>query len=318
MGPRFLEIELTARCQLHCRHCYRNSPAAGDLPAEKVKEIIDQAPEFFDCLIFSGGEPFLHPDLADLVTYADTRNYSVHLTTSGYHLPQETLHHLPGNVVLVFGIDGIGKIHDAYRGRPGAYDEVLDTMASCHGKPMEIITTLWKGALPHVGSIARLAAEHGAGLHYNALIPAGRALLNPDILLTPEEHEWVHQQIAALKRAYPFIMTDQYKVSEKDREHGIDLFCKGRFSIDPHGNVHPCEFLTWITFGNIFQEDLPAIIRAALDTPLIQAREQGFKQHIRPDIPDPFDYHTHICHVLTGTLRSPIIAGCRTTTEPSP
>jgi MoaA/NifB/PqqE/SkfB family radical SAM enzyme len=59
------------------------------MPAAKVKDVIDQAHEDFDCLIFSGGEPFLHPDLIELVHYADRKGSSVHITTSGFGVTQK-------------------------------------------------------------------------------------------------------------------------------------------------------------------------------------------------------------------------------------
>lgn len=118
MGPRFLEIELTGRCSMRSKHCYGNFPFAKDLPAVKVKDVIDQAPEDFDCLVFSGGEPFLHPDLIELVRYADRKGFSVHITTSGFGVTKKKIKALSENAVLVFGIDGIGEMHDRYRENP--------------------------------------------------------------------------------------------------------------------------------------------------------------------------------------------------------
>jgi MoaA/NifB/PqqE/SkfB family radical SAM enzyme len=298
MGPRFLEIELTGRCALRCPHCYRAAPVSGELPREAIVRILDQAPSRFDCLIFSGGEPFLHPHIVDLARHADKHGFSVHITTSGYKVPRETLSGLPDNVVLVFGVDGIGTVHDRYRGTKGAYEKLLMTIGLWRNRPQEIITTLWKGALNQLEDIVELAERHGAGLHLNALIPVGRAKNNSKILLSRKENEWVQGRIRELKQKHPMIMSDHYKITEKDLRSGIDLFCKGRFSIDPEGSVHPCEFLTSVTFGNIFEETLPAIIQRAKKTPLIQAREKGFIEEVRLDLPDLFDYHTGICHRL--------------------
>ncbi len=298
MGPRFLEIELTGRCLLRCHHCYRDSPFPIDLPGEKVEQIIDQAGENFDCLIFSGGEPFLHPDIVELVRHADHKGFSVHITTSGYCIPGETLDSLSDNVVLVFGLDGIGPTHDAYRGKEGAYQELMKTMAHWQNRPHEIITTLWKGVINELDEIAGLALEGGAGLHLNALIPVGRARRNARILLSREENERVRLLISELKQRHPMIITDHYKITEKDLYQGIDLFCKRRFSIDPQGNVHPCEFLRTRTFGNVFQDDVSRIIRRARKTSLIRARENGFREYARTNLADPFDYHTGICHPL--------------------
>lgn len=298
MGPRFLEIELTGRCQFRCKHCYGSFPFNEELPQRKIEQIIDQAREDFDCLILSGGEPFMHKDLIELIQYADKKGFSVHITTSGYSIPKDTIDSLSNNTILVFGLDGIGWVHDEYRGKRGVYDRLLETMEYSKNKLKEIITTLWKGNLRQLEEITRLAKNYRAALHFNALIPVGRAKDNPEILLTRKENEIVQREIADLKRKFGIIFTDHYKITEKDIHEGIDLFCKGRFSIDPGGDVHPCEFLRSISFGNVFEKDLSEIIREAKKTGFIQAREEGFKHQVSLNIPNPFDYHTHICHVF--------------------
>jgi len=70
MNARFLEIEITGKCHHHCLHCYGSFPRKGELPKNKLMQIIDEAHDYFDAIIFSGGEPFLHPDLIELTHYA--------------------------------------------------------------------------------------------------------------------------------------------------------------------------------------------------------------------------------------------------------
>jgi radical SAM protein with 4Fe4S-binding SPASM domain len=71
--PFSFELELTARCDLDCRHCYINLPA-GDLAARgkemtasQIGRIADQAVAMGSlwCLL-TGGEPLLRRDFADI------------------------------------------------------------------------------------------------------------------------------------------------------------------------------------------------------------------------------------------------------------
>jgi MoaA/NifB/PqqE/SkfB family radical SAM enzyme len=298
MKVRFLELEITDKCQLSCKHCYGDFPRKGELPKEKIEQIIDQSREDFDCLIFSGGEPFLHKDLIPLLGHADTKGFSVHITTSGYTIPRKMINDLPDNAFLVFSLDGIGKVHDEYRGMPGAYERLIESLEYTRTKLKfnEIVSILWKGNIVQLDEMVKLAERYRAIIHFNSLIPSGRAKENQEIRLTTEENERVYKAVGELMHQHSFILTDLYKVSEKDRVHGIELFCKGRFSIDTEGYVHPCEYMRWVSFGNVFEEELPGIIERAKKTAFIQAREEGFKNHIPPDVPDPFDYHGQICH----------------------
>lgn len=295
MNARFLEIELTGKCHHHCQHCYGSFPGEGKLPKDKVMQIIDEAGEYFDCIIFSGGEPFLHPDLMELIHYA--KDFVVFITTSGYSLSKEQVEGLRGNVVLVFGLDGIGKVHDRYRGKTGAYQSLLKSLELTKELPKEIIVTLWRGVLPQVEEIIKLAEKYRALIHFNALIPVGRAKDNQEILLNREENEEIYERLMNLRvNRRAFLATDLYKVTEKDLQ-GIDLFCKGRYSISPKGEVRPCEFHPSVV-GNIFEEHLSEIIERARKTNFIRSREEGFKNQVRLDLENPFDYHTEICHAL--------------------
>ena len=293
MNARFLELEITGTCHYHCQHCYGSFPRKGALAKSTVMQVIDEAREHFDCIIFSGGEPFLHPDLIELTRYA--QDFVVFITTSGYSLEQEHIYELPGNVVLVFGIDGIGEVHDSYRGRKGAFKSLVASLDLARQRPKEIIATLWKGIVPQIDDIIALAEHYEALLHFNALIPVGRALSNREILLSREENEMMHRRLNKLRRERgAFLVTDLYKISEKDLE-GIDLFCKGRYSINPSGDVRPCEFHPCV-LGNVFETSLSHIIKQAKKSDFIKAREAGFKDQVSLDLKNPFNYHTEICH----------------------
>jgi MoaA/NifB/PqqE/SkfB family radical SAM enzyme len=71
--PISFDLELTARCNNNCRHCYINIPAQDRHASEKelnLKEIMELADQAFDlgslwCLM-TGGEPLLRPDFSDI------------------------------------------------------------------------------------------------------------------------------------------------------------------------------------------------------------------------------------------------------------
>jgi MoaA/NifB/PqqE/SkfB family radical SAM enzyme len=295
MNARFLELEITGTCYHHCRHCYGSFPKEGELDKHTVMQVIDEARGYFDCIIFSGGEPFLHPDLIALTHHA--QDFVVFITTTGYALGKEQLEGLPGNVVLVFGLDGIGAVHDYYRGKPGAYTRLIQSLELTQDRPKEIIVTLWKGMLSQIDDIIALAEHYGVLLHFNAVIPVGRARSNRELFLSREENEMMYEKLQVLRQERgAFLVTDLYKITEKDLG-GINLFCKGRYSITPTGDVRPCEFHPGV-LGNIFETSLSHIIEQAQESYFIRARETGFKDQVRLDVQNPFNYHTEICHPL--------------------
>jgi MoaA/NifB/PqqE/SkfB family radical SAM enzyme len=76
----FLWLEITAKCNLLCSHCYADSGPQADLHGNMTygdwTRALDEAAEL-RCrnVQFIGGEPTLHPRLADLVDHANHRGF---------------------------------------------------------------------------------------------------------------------------------------------------------------------------------------------------------------------------------------------------
>ncbi len=87
-APYRMDLALTYRCNNNCSHCYnareRNSP---ELNTERWKQIIDKLWDIgIPHLVFTGGEPTLRDDLAELVRYAEQRGFVTGLNTNGRKL----------------------------------------------------------------------------------------------------------------------------------------------------------------------------------------------------------------------------------------
>ncbi len=78
-APFFAGIELTAKCNLHCLHCYaKNGIADSDMTTEEVYQIIDKLCESGTLGIYlTGGEALLRPDFFDIYRYAKKKGMSV-------------------------------------------------------------------------------------------------------------------------------------------------------------------------------------------------------------------------------------------------
>ncbi len=117
-------FHILTNCNLKCRHCYINKEQHGSqtLPLEIVCRWLDAFTEGdADAnLVLLGGEPTLHPDLADIVKAAKDKGYSsVTIDTNGY-LFNDIIHKVTPREVdyFSFSLDGpTADEHDRIRGR---------------------------------------------------------------------------------------------------------------------------------------------------------------------------------------------------------
>lgn len=83
-----ISIEIIHSCPNYCIHCSSNSSLTKHciMSFDKTRELIDDASRLgANTICFSGGEPFLHPDVCEMVKYARTKGLSTAVYTSGIY-----------------------------------------------------------------------------------------------------------------------------------------------------------------------------------------------------------------------------------------
>lgn len=123
--PDHLYIELTDRCNLHCKHCYLAASPGGEqvLDAEVVRRTLtDFAALGGYSVAFSGGEPLMHPEWQNIVIHAARLGLTCTVVTNGTRLDHHAVSTLVRHAVTVaVSVDGAQpQTHDAMRGRGNA------------------------------------------------------------------------------------------------------------------------------------------------------------------------------------------------------
>lgn len=131
-------LELTARCNNNCGHCYINLPA-GDGDAEKKELSFDQIKKIVDESVslgalwftLSGGEPLLRPDFFDIYMYLKKKGVLLSLFTNASLITEEHIKlfikYPPRDIeVTVYGVTE--KIHK----KVTANKTFASTMAGIH------------------------------------------------------------------------------------------------------------------------------------------------------------------------------------------
>ncbi|MCS6112572.1 radical SAM protein [Clostridium botulinum] len=103
-------INITRRCNLHCSYCYvshlinkKNNNMKLDLSLEKIKGLVKLSS--IDGVYLTGGEPFMHPDIREIINFFDNAGKKINIATNGFLIDSEMAEFLQHkNVTLLISI----------------------------------------------------------------------------------------------------------------------------------------------------------------------------------------------------------------------
>ena len=131
--PFMLMLEPSSLCNLHCPLCAvgagKLTRPQGHMPLEQYRRILDRmGPYLLHLTLWNQGEPFLHPDLIEMIRYAKSKKMTVLTSTNGHFLDDiRTAEQLvrSGLDDLIISLDGISEqTYQGYR-KGGDLDRVL-------------------------------------------------------------------------------------------------------------------------------------------------------------------------------------------------
>jgi Fe-coproporphyrin III synthase len=135
---------VTRRCNLKCIHCYsasRDAAGEGELSTGEARGMIDDLAAFGSpVILFSGGEPLMRADLPELVTHAVERGMRTVISTNGTLFTRETaaIYRKIGLSYVGVSLDGIGQIHDSFRGVEGAFLRTMKGIRACMDEGLRV------------------------------------------------------------------------------------------------------------------------------------------------------------------------------------
>jgi MoaA/NifB/PqqE/SkfB family radical SAM enzyme len=101
---------VTKNCNLSCGYCNEYDKTASPVPFVKLKQHIDRLRELGTrILALTGGEPLLHPNVFDILSYTRGKFLTVGMISNAYLLTEETIEKLnvAGLSCMQISIDGV-------------------------------------------------------------------------------------------------------------------------------------------------------------------------------------------------------------------
>lgn len=203
---KHVSIEILRRCPNNCMHCSSESgPKCDDYCIEfaKVKEVFDGLSEMkAEAVSISGGEPFLHKDLVEIVKYGKDKGFKIYIYTSGIMLNEkEECISLDKNILKELHNIGVDKlIFNLQSLKEDIYDEIMCTKGNLkllkesikESKRNDIYTELhfvpMKLNYREIEDVIKFVeTEELDRVSFLGLIPHGRAKKNKDKLYLDKE-----------------------------------------------------------------------------------------------------------------------------------
>ena len=194
---RYLEFQLTDRCNLRCRHCYigeglhwpKGHLRRQDLPYEAILEILKEFEKIQGLrLLLSGGEPLLHPHFWEINEVLRDYAFRSVLLSNGALITKAIAKRLRVHEVQI-SLDGMEEGHEAIRGK-GTFTKTLSAIDHLQeaGIGVSIATMIHRENLNQFDSLASLMLSKKIS-EWNVDLPciAGRMAENRSLCVSPEE-----------------------------------------------------------------------------------------------------------------------------------
>jgi len=270
-GLGILFVELTARCNERCLHCYAKSePERQEILAlADVRRVLNEARCLGSPTVqFTGGDPLIYPELVSAVAYARETGYdNIEIYTNGLLLTDALLArltpHTPRFACSVYSYDA--ATHDHITRVPGSHRRTLAAMRRVMVAGLELRAGVI--IMPENRGHERQTADFLCGklglprsqISFDSVRGTGRGTFmdyEPDIAYTDPVH----------------------RTPEKHADHDGQNARMGKLCVASDGCVYPCIFSRNTLLGQIREQSLADMLVKLDQRPLPRASEIRWRQ----------------------------------------
>jgi len=181
---RYLEMQITGRCNKACRHCYQGDPSNRDMKVDQFRSLLEEFSQLQGLKIMvSGGEPACHPDFKEIAGLLPLFPLRSVLITHGEWVDGDAAGWLGRSFHQVqVSLDGMEAGHDSLRGE-GSFPRALAGIKALAdaGVPVSVGTMVHRKNLDQFDQMSVLLKDLGVQeWAVDVPCPAGRWDLSPD------------------------------------------------------------------------------------------------------------------------------------------
>lgn len=249
--PPFLYLSILNSCNLRCQGCWVDVEAERteidlDTLNRTIRDAKAHGNAFFGIL---GGEPFMHPQLLDLL--AEHPDCYFQIFTNGQFITEKVARRLReiGNATPLVSIEGNEVVSDERRGRKSVYERTLRGLRNCLEQRLltGVATSVCQSNLAELCTESWLRSLIDLGVHYawyHTYRPVGPKM-NPQLALTPAQLVQVRRFIVEMRSRLPIALIDAYY---DGRGQALCPMSTGiSHHVNPRGEIEPCPIIQFAT-----------------------------------------------------------------------
>jgi MoaA/NifB/PqqE/SkfB family radical SAM enzyme len=248
--PPFLYISILNSCNLRCQGCWVDVEEKDAIDLESLNRTIADAKKhgnvFFGIL---GGEPFMHPQLLDLL--AEHPDCYFQVFTNGQLITEKTAKRLReiGNVTPLISIEGREITSDERRGKKEVFTRTLRGLDNClrEGLLTGVATSVCQSNIEELLTESWLRELIKRGVHYtwyHTYRPVGPKP-NFALALRPDQLVRVRKFVTEMRAKVPIAIIDAYYDGEGQALCPMSTGVSHH--IGPKGDIEPCPIIQFAT-----------------------------------------------------------------------
>jgi MoaA/NifB/PqqE/SkfB family radical SAM enzyme len=238
--PVLAQLVVTRRCNLSCGYCFEYDKVSKPVPVEVLKSRIDEFKRLKVVFVtLNGGEPLLHPQIAELVRYISDSGMIPMMNSNGHILKPALIKSL--NEAGLFGIQiSCDSLEDnnvtkksMKRLRPK-----LEMLQKHAGFLVRINGVLGSGPPQEAVEVAKIVLSYGFDFQCSLVRDE-----NGSAMFLNEETYAAYMEIRKLRGRLPAILNDNYQIPLAKGED-VKWKCRSgarHFEVDGEGLVHLCQ-----------------------------------------------------------------------------
>jgi MoaA/NifB/PqqE/SkfB family radical SAM enzyme len=248
--PPFLYLSILNSCNLRCQGCWVDVEEKDAIDLDTLDRTITDAKRhgnaFFGIL---GGEPFMHPQLMDLLAAHPDCYFQVF--TNGQFITEKVAKRLReiGNATPLISIEGREITSDERRGKKDVFNQTLRGLDNCLREKIltGVATSVCQSNIEELLTESWLRELIARGVHYvwyHTYRPVGPKM-NAALALRPEQLVQVRRFVTEMRAKVPIAIVDAYY------DHRGRALCPMSTGIShhigPRGDIEPCPIIQFAT-----------------------------------------------------------------------